>query len=105
MLMPTDIKYYQEFGGEKVVFEKEEIAEMKKFADPGVRTARGERAGGSTTVRGNPQDWNLGVQKGCTFLPQNYFIYCSHRADSDGLQTTFQAQETLLHQTVQLHLP
>ena len=67
MLMPTDIKYYQEFGGEKVVFEKEEIAEMKKFADPGVRTARGERAGGSTTVRGNPQDWNLGVQKGCNF--------------------------------------
>ena len=43
MLMPTDIKYYQEFGGEKVVFEKEEIAEMKKFTDPG----RGERAGGS----------------------------------------------------------
>ena len=49
VLMLTDIKYYQEFGGEKVVFEKEEIAEMKKFADPG------ERAGGSTTVRGNPQ--------------------------------------------------
>ena len=33
--MPTDMKYYQEFGGEKVVFEKEEVAEMKKFADPG----------------------------------------------------------------------
>ena len=24
------------FGGEKVVFEKEEIAEMKKFSDPGM---------------------------------------------------------------------
>ena len=36
VLMPTDIKYYQEFGGEKVVFEKEEIAEMKKFSDPGM---------------------------------------------------------------------
>ena len=36
VLMPTDIKYYQEFGGEKVVFEKEEIAEMKKFSEPGM---------------------------------------------------------------------
>ena len=34
--MPTDIKFYQEFGGEKVVFEKEEVTEMKKFAEPGV---------------------------------------------------------------------
>ena len=34
-LMPTDIKFYQEFGGEKVIFEKEEVAEMKKFAEPG----------------------------------------------------------------------
>ena len=34
-LMPTDIKYYQEFGGEKVIFEKEEVTEMKKFAEPG----------------------------------------------------------------------
>ena len=33
--MPTDIKFYQEFGGEKVIFEKEEVAEMKKFAEPG----------------------------------------------------------------------
>ena len=35
MLLPTDIKYYQEFGGEKVVFEKEEVDEMKKFGKPG----------------------------------------------------------------------
>ncbi len=33
--MPTDIKYYQEFGGEKIIFEKEEVSEMKKFAEPG----------------------------------------------------------------------
>ena len=34
-LMPQDIKYYQEFGGEKVVFEKEETTEMKKLAEKG----------------------------------------------------------------------
>lgn len=34
-LMPTDIKYYQLFGGEKVIFEKEEVTEMKKFGKPG----------------------------------------------------------------------
>jgi ATP-dependent DNA helicase 2 subunit 1 len=34
--MPTDIKFYQPFGGEKVVFEKEEVTEMKKFGEPGL---------------------------------------------------------------------
>ena len=34
-LMPTDMKFYQPFGGEKVAFEKEEVAEVKKFAEPG----------------------------------------------------------------------
>ena len=34
--MPTDIKYYQPFGGEKVTFEKEEVTEMKKFGEPGM---------------------------------------------------------------------
>lgn len=33
--MPTDLKYYQMFGGEKVIFEKEEVTEMKKFGTPG----------------------------------------------------------------------
>ena len=33
--MPQDIKYYQEFGGEKIVFEKEETAEIKKLGDKG----------------------------------------------------------------------
>ena len=33
-LMPTDIKYYQEFGGEKVIFEKEEVNSLKSFAEP-----------------------------------------------------------------------
>ena len=35
-LMPTDIKYYQLFGGEKVIFEKEEVTDMKKFGKPGI---------------------------------------------------------------------
>lgn len=35
-LMPTDIKLYQMFGGEKVIFEKEEVADMKTFGDPGL---------------------------------------------------------------------
>ncbi|EDO49291.1 predicted protein [Nematostella vectensis] len=35
-LMPTDIKFYQKFGGEKIIFEKEEVASMKKFGDPGL---------------------------------------------------------------------
>lgn len=35
-LLPTDIKLYQMFGGEKVIFEKEEVAEMKSFGSPGL---------------------------------------------------------------------
>ncbi|OZJ01818.1 hypothetical protein BZG36_04811 [Bifiguratus adelaidae] len=35
-LMPTDIKYYFPYGGEKVVFTKEEMAEMRNFGDPGI---------------------------------------------------------------------
>lgn len=34
-LMPQDIKYYQEFGGQKVIFEKKETAEMKKLTEKG----------------------------------------------------------------------
>ena len=34
-LLPTDIKYYQEFGGEKIAFEKEEVDEIKRFGKPG----------------------------------------------------------------------
>lgn len=34
--MPTDIKLYQMFGGEKVIFEKEEVTSMKTFGDPGL---------------------------------------------------------------------
>ncbi len=33
--MPQDVKYYQPFGGEKVVFEKEETTEMKKVGAKG----------------------------------------------------------------------
>ena len=33
--MPQDIKYYQEFGGQKVIFEKEETVEMKKLTEKG----------------------------------------------------------------------
>jgi ATP-dependent DNA helicase 2 subunit 1 len=35
-LMPSDIKYYQEFGGEKAIFEKDEVTAMKRFAEPGL---------------------------------------------------------------------
>ncbi|KAG0207556.1 X-ray repair cross-complementing protein 6 [Mortierella sp. GBA30] len=35
-LMPTDLEYYWEFGGKKVVFTKEEIAGMKTFSEPGL---------------------------------------------------------------------
>lgn len=35
-LMPTDIKLYQMFGGEKVIFEKEEVDAMKTLGDPGL---------------------------------------------------------------------
>lgn len=38
--MPQDIKYYQEFGGEKVVFEKEETLEMKKLVEKGIKLYR-----------------------------------------------------------------
>ena len=33
--MPHDIKYYQEFGGEKVIFEKEETTEIKRLSEKG----------------------------------------------------------------------
>jgi len=35
-LMPTDIKFSQDFGGEKVTFEKNEVHDMKRFGDPGL---------------------------------------------------------------------
>ena len=31
------MKYYQMFGGEKVIFDKEEVDQMKKFDEPGMR--------------------------------------------------------------------
>lgn len=34
--MKGDIKYYQLFGGEKVIFDKEEVDQMKKFDQPGM---------------------------------------------------------------------
>ena len=34
-LMLPDIKYYQEFGGEKIIFEKEETSKIKKIIDQG----------------------------------------------------------------------
>ena len=34
--MPTDIKYYQMFGGQKVIFEKEEVNEIKDFGSTGM---------------------------------------------------------------------
>ena len=36
--MPTDIKSWYDFGGERVVFEKNEVGVMKHFADPGLLT-------------------------------------------------------------------
>lgn len=35
-LLPTDIKLYQDFGGAKVIFEKEEVAQMKSLVEPGL---------------------------------------------------------------------
>lgn len=35
VLMPTDIKYYQMFGGRQVIFEKEEVNEIKDFGTTG----------------------------------------------------------------------
>ncbi|KAJ3396105.1 X-ray repair cross-complementing protein 6 [Lobulomyces angularis] len=33
-LLPTDIKYFYEYGGERVVFTKEELVGLKNFGDP-----------------------------------------------------------------------
>ena len=38
-LMLPDIKYYQEFGGEKIIFEKEETAKIKRIIDQGTCTS------------------------------------------------------------------
>ena len=38
--MPSDIKYCQDLGGEKVVFEKEEVASMKAIASQGKSVVR-----------------------------------------------------------------
>ncbi|RDD40807.1 X-ray repair cross-complementing protein 5 [Trichoplax sp. H2] len=35
-LMTADIKYYQTFGGERVIFEKEEVGEIKNFGKNGL---------------------------------------------------------------------
>ena len=37
--MPSDIKYFQDLGGEKVVFEKEEVASLKAIASQGENIA------------------------------------------------------------------
>ncbi|KAK9721005.1 ATP-dependent DNA helicase II subunit 1, variant 2 [Basidiobolus ranarum] len=37
ILQPSDLKFYYEYGGAKVVFTREEIAEMKKFGEPGLK--------------------------------------------------------------------
>ena len=34
-LMPTDIKFFQQFGGEKAVFEKDEVQSMKAMCTKG----------------------------------------------------------------------
>ena len=34
--MSSDIKYFQDFGGEKVVFEREETTKVKRITDQGV---------------------------------------------------------------------
>ncbi|KAJ3035302.1 X-ray repair cross-complementing protein 6 [Rhizophlyctis rosea] len=36
MLLPTDLKSYWMYGKEKVIFSKEEVAEIKYFGDPGL---------------------------------------------------------------------
>lgn len=36
LLLPANIKPYMPYGGEKVVFEKEEVAKIKKFDNPGL---------------------------------------------------------------------
>ncbi|KAJ3056120.1 X-ray repair cross-complementing protein 6 [Rhizophlyctis rosea] len=36
MLLPTDLKSYWLYGGQKVVFSKDEVAEIKHFGDPGL---------------------------------------------------------------------
>ena len=33
--MPTDIKSYVSYGGEKVVFEADEVKQIKTFGEPG----------------------------------------------------------------------
>lgn len=37
LLMQTDIKKYQVYGGRKIVFEQEEVADIKKFGDSGLK--------------------------------------------------------------------
>ncbi|XP_030845422.1 X-ray repair cross-complementing protein 6 isoform X2 [Strongylocentrotus purpuratus] len=36
LLMPSDIKKYQTYGGKNIIFEKDEVDEVKKFYDPGL---------------------------------------------------------------------
>lgn len=35
ILLPTDLKYFYSYGGEKIVFTKEELADIKTFGEPG----------------------------------------------------------------------
>ncbi|XP_072047420.1 X-ray repair cross-complementing protein 5-like [Amphiura filiformis] len=36
LLMPSDIKKFQSYGGSDIIFEQEEVKEVKKFGDPGL---------------------------------------------------------------------
>ena len=44
VLMPSEIKLYQSFGGTRAFFTQEEIAELKSFGGPGIL---GTESGGS----------------------------------------------------------
>lgn len=35
--MPQDLKKSQTYGGRKICFENDEVAEMKKFGEPGTK--------------------------------------------------------------------
>ncbi|XP_070552798.1 X-ray repair cross-complementing protein 6-like [Ptychodera flava] len=35
-LMPSDVKKFQKFGGRRIIFDADEVTEIKKFGDPGM---------------------------------------------------------------------
>ena len=102
--MPTDIKLYQQFGGEKSVFEKDEVQSLKAMCSKGMNVFYTLRVHSEMSSRYNCSMYNMSCtcmytsSSGCTcsllivvhFINSNFIVIYRlmflFRADPHGFQ-------------------